>query len=60
MIVRVTITDRSYFDLTVPGNNFTKFTDDIIKAGGLEVIMDGDPVWYPVTAIKSIRLLELL
>ena len=60
MNLEVTIIDRTSFEFTVPGTDFTKFTGDVIKAGGLEVIQDGDPVWYPISAIRSIRLIGLV
>lgn len=60
MNLRVTIIDRTSFDLTVPGTNFIKFTEDVVKAGGLIVVQDGDDIWYPVSAIRSIRLVGLV
>lgn len=59
MILEVKIIDRTRFELTVPGTNFIKFTEDVIKAGGLIVVQDGDDVWYPISAIRSIRLIGL-
>jgi len=57
MNIEVIIADRTSFVITVPGTNFTKFAEDVVKLGGLQVIQDGFTVWYPVSAIRSLRLL---
>jgi len=59
MIVRFTIIDRTEFSITVTGNNFIKFHGDIVKAGGIEVIQDGYRIWYPISAIRSVKLVQL-